>query len=166
MSLATFWPILSKTHLVSLITCQVCVYLLLLLHCLQGDQMSFFNISRHVYLIILGHILEVLWHYIKGHKTTSYILYYYLNFFIRKLRPNLIDRIDSRSDHSIRYVNMVNFYNDGGNLILRSKIPCETVPTYNIQTLKKYFLAFIFLKYAQWQCIVSYDKSTAMYKFL
>jgi hypothetical protein len=27
------------------------------------------------------------------------------------------------------------------------------------------FWALIFLKYTQWQCILSYDNSTAMYKF-
>ena len=35
--------------------------------------------------------------------------------------------IACRSDHTIRYVNMVNFYNENGCLILRSRIPFETV---------------------------------------
>jgi hypothetical protein len=35
--------------------------------------------------------------------------------------------IACRSDHTIRYINMVHFYNENGGLILRSRIPFETV---------------------------------------
>ena len=37
--------------------------------------------------------------------------------------------IACRSDHTIRYVSMVQFYNENGNLILKSRIPFDTVKT-------------------------------------
>ena len=38
-----------------------------------------------------------------------------------------IREIAVKSNHTIRYVNVLHFYNDTGQLVYKAKIPCETV---------------------------------------
>ena len=42
-----------------------------------------------------------------------------------------IREIAVKSNHTIRYVNVLHFYNDTGQLVYKAKIPCETVSIFN-----------------------------------